>query len=73
MPQECPVERVLQVIQTQFDYEIYLKRREIHAIKEEIERAESYLETLELSILSNHYATQGFYHLNSFYIISCCR
>jgi hypothetical protein len=53
MARECPLDRIYELIQTQFNYEIYLKQRELHAIDQEMDRAESCLQTLESLLIKN--------------------
>jgi len=52
---EETINKVSEILKTQFDVEIYLKRREIWAIENEIEKGETVLQNLRDALLNGKY------------------
>lgn len=58
---ESTRKKIIDIIDHQFDLEIYLKQREVATIKREIAKAESVLQDLKLAVENGMRETRAFF------------
>jgi len=59
------INKVSEILKTQFDVEIYMKRHEMWAIENEIDKGEALLQNLKEAILNGKFTPKtGKYYIN---------